>query len=123
MMTPLASVGVDRVVAGDIAHERVVITIHATSTLANYLEGLTGETDRINESDDRETDLVIIAPRDRPVDQRDGARPGGIANFGPDRGVARFEVLRAPHVVEDTRHVKMSVPSDDGTLAEDLSRS
>ena len=44
---------------------------------------------------DCETDSLIISSRDCPNRESDEVRPGMIAGFTEDGGVARFEVLRA----------------------------
>ncbi len=57
---------------------------------------------------DRETDSLIIALRDVPIQESDEVRPGVIADFGEDEGVVRFEVLRASRVVEDAEQVQFA---------------
>ena len=42
------------------------------------------------------------------IQESDEVRLGVIADFGKDGGVARFEVLRAPRVVEDAEQVQFA---------------
>lgn len=60
---------------------------------------------------DRETDAMITTLRDSPIDESDEVRPGVIADFGPDGGIVRFEILGASRVIEDTRHVEFVAPA------------
>jgi uncharacterized protein YuzE len=60
---------------------------------------------------DRETDTLIIALREAPIEESDEVRPGVIADFGEDGGVVRFEVLRASRVVEDAERVQFATTS------------
>ena len=60
---------------------------------------------------DRETDTLVIALREAPIEESDEVRPGVIADFGEDGGVVRFEVLRASRVVEDTERVQFATTS------------
>ena len=57
---------------------------------------------------DRETDSLVIIPRDAPIQESDEVRAGVIADFGEDGGVVRFEVLRASRVVEDAEQVQFT---------------
>jgi uncharacterized protein YuzE len=57
---------------------------------------------------DRETDTLVIALRETPIEESDEVRPGVIADFGKDGGVVRFEVLRASRVVEDAEQVQFA---------------
>jgi uncharacterized protein YuzE len=57
---------------------------------------------------DRETDTLVIALREEPIEESDEVRPGVIADFGEDGGVVRFEVLRASRVVEDAERVQFA---------------
>jgi len=58
---------------------------------------------------DPETDSLIIALRDEPIQESDEVRPGVIADFGEDGGVVRFEILRASRVVENTGEVQFAL--------------
>jgi uncharacterized protein YuzE len=60
---------------------------------------------------DRETDTMVIALREAPIEESDEVRPGVIADFGEDGGVVHFEVLRASRVVEDTERVQFATTS------------
>lgn len=57
---------------------------------------------------DCDTDALIITLQQAPIQESDAVRPGVIADFGEDRGVVRFEVLRASWVVEDAEQVRFS---------------
>lgn len=57
---------------------------------------------------DRETDSLLIAFREAPIQESDEVRPGVIADFGEDGGVVRLEILRASRVVEDTERVEFA---------------
>jgi uncharacterized protein YuzE len=58
----------------------------------------------------RETDSLVITLREAPIRESDEVRPGVIADFGEDGGVVRskFEVLRAPRIVEDAEQVQFA---------------
>ena len=58
---------------------------------------------------DPETDSLIIALRDSPIQESDEVRPGVIADFGEDGGVVRFEILDASRVVENAREVQFAL--------------
>jgi len=57
-----------------------------------------------------ETYSLVISLREAPIRESDEVRPGEIADFGDDGGVVRFkfEVLRAPRVVEDAEQVQFA---------------
>lgn len=55
---------------------------------------------------DRETDSLVVTLRDEAIQESDEVRPGVIADFATDRGVIRFEILRASRVVEDVEGVR-----------------
>ena len=57
---------------------------------------------------DRQTDSLLITLREAPIHESDEVRPGVIADFGEDRGVVRFEVLRASQVVEDAEQMQFA---------------
>lgn len=58
---------------------------------------------------DRETDTLVITLRDVRIRESDEVRPGVIADFGYDGGIARFEVLEASKNVEDTNEMQFVV--------------
>lgn len=60
---------------------------------------------------DRETDTLVIALREAPIEESDEVRPGVIADFGEDGDVVRFELLRASRVVEDAERVQFATTS------------
>lgn len=58
---------------------------------------------------DRETDTLTITLRDARVNESDEIRPGVIADFGYDGGVAGFEILDTSKVVDQTREMQFAV--------------
>jgi uncharacterized protein YuzE len=58
---------------------------------------------------DRETDTLVITLRDQRIRESDEIKPGVIADFGYDRGIVRFELLRASQVVEKTNEMQFAV--------------
>ena len=58
---------------------------------------------------DPETDSLIIALRDEPIQESDEVRPGVIADVGADGVVVRFEIIGASRVVDHAREVRFGV--------------
>jgi uncharacterized protein YuzE len=58
---------------------------------------------------DAQTDTLTITLREARIRESDEVRPGGIADFGYDGGVVRFEVLDASKVVDRTREMHFAL--------------
>jgi uncharacterized protein YuzE len=58
---------------------------------------------------DKETDTLTITLRDVRIKESDEVRPGVIADFAYDGGIAGFEVMEASKVVAQTREMQFAV--------------
>lgn len=63
----------------------------------------------MNVTYDRETDTLVIALRNAPIEESDEVRPGAIADLGEDGGVLRFELLRASRIVDEAERVQFAI--------------
>ena len=61
---------------------------------------------------DAQTDTLTITLRDARIRESDEVRPGGIADFGYDGRVVRFEVLDASKVVDRTREMQFALAGE-----------
>ena len=58
---------------------------------------------------DPQTDSLTITLRDERIKESDEVRPGVIVDFGYDGSVARFEIMQASKMVQNTREIQFAV--------------